>query len=362
MKWLKVLLPLLILAAGGSAYTLHRFANRPCAQRDAIKKVEFDLLKGMHPHEIAFALEKEGLVKSAFLFYWVGRFTGGWSGLKAADYELNSGLTPLQIFKVFKSGIGIQHQLLIREGDNLYQVAEAFANAGLGTKQGVLKLLRSPELLVRFGLKSEGVRSFEGYLYPNTYFYDKRETPENLIKRMVDAFLHTWTPENEARAKEIGLTRKQVVILASMVEKETGASFERPVIASVFFNRMKKKMKFQSDPTTAYGMGESYDGNLRRADLLRPSEYNTYTLPGLPVGPISNPNPESVKAVLYPADTDFLYFVSKNDGTHMFSRTYAEHASWVKKLQQDPRSREGKSWRDLSKKEKAAKQTDAVSH
>jgi len=362
MKWLMAFVLLLALSLGGAAYYGYRFANEPFVQGQAIKKVEFDLLKGMHPHEVSFALEKEGLVRNSFLFYWVGRFTGGWSGLRAADYELNSGMTPLQILKVFKSGIGIQHSLLIREGDTIYKVAETFSEAGLGTKEAILKLLKSPELIIQLGLKEEGVRTLEGYLYPNTYFYDKRETASNLIKRMVDGFLHTWTPEYDARAKEIGLTRKQVVILASMVEKETGASFERPVIASVFFNRMKKKMKFQSDPTTAYGMGEKYTGNLRRDDLKRPSEYNTYTLAGLPIGPISNPNPESVKAVLYPADTDFLYFVSKNDGTHMFTRTYTDHAAWVRKLQQDPKAREGKSWRDLSKKEKEGKQTDAVSH
>jgi UPF0755 protein len=315
----------------------------------------------MRPREIAYALEKEGVIRFADLFYWVGRFTGGWSGIKAADYELSPSMSPLQIFQIFKSGIGIQHSLLIREGDNLYRVAEAFEKQGLGTRAGILKLLKSPEVIAAVGLQSEGIRSLEGYLYPNTYFYDKRETPLNLLKRMVDAFLHTWTPEVEARAREIGLSRKQVVTLASMVEKETGASFERPVIASVFFNRMKKRMKFQSDPTTAYGLGDFFAGDLTRADLHKKTEYNTYTLPGLPVGPIANPNPESVRAVLYPADTDFLYFVSKNDGTHMFSKTYGDHSLWVRKLQLDPKAKEGKSWRDLSKKEKE-KSEGTVSH
>jgi UPF0755 protein len=239
-------------------------------------------------------------------------------------------------------------------------VAAVFEEAKIGTKESVVKLMKSPEFIASVGLAEEGIRSLEGYLLPNTYFYDRKETAPHLLKRMVDAFLHTWTPEASTRAKEIGFTRKQVVTLASIVEKETGASFERPVIASVFFNRMKKKMKLQSDPTTMYGMGESYTGNLKREDLRTPSEYNTYTLPALPVGPISNPNPESVRAVLYPADTDFLYFVSKNDGTHMFTKTYGDHSSWVKRLQLDPKARAGKSWRDLSKQGKV-KSSEAVS-
>lgn len=352
MKWAKVILFLLILATGAGSVIFYRFANEPLDPTATTKKIEIDILKGMRPHEISYALEKEGIVKSAPLFYWLGRFTGGWSGLRAADYELSPSMTPLQLFKILKSGIGIQRSILIREGSSIFQVAETLEKEGLGTREAILKLLKSPELILAFGLKDEGISTLEGYLYPNTYFFDRKETAANLIKRMVEAFLHTWTPEFESRAKEIGLSRKQVVILASMVEKETGASFERPVIASVFFNRMKKKMKFQSDPTTAYGMGETYSGNLTREDLKRPSPYNTYTVPGLPVGPISNPNPESVRAVLYPADTDYLYFVSKNDGTHMFSKTYEEHSDWVKKLQLDPRARAGKSWRDLSKQGK----------
>lgn len=340
----------MVMAVAGSAINLYFYAKTPLDSAAADRKIEFDLLKGMHPHEISFALEKAGIVKSASSFYWLGKVIEGWSGIRAADYEFSPAMTPLQLFKAFKSGIGIQHSLLVREGDNIYQVAAAFEAAKIGTKKDVLKLLRSPEYIASLGLSEESVRSLEGYLYPNTYFYDKREAADIMVRRMVDAFLRTWTPEYDARAKELGLTRRQVVILASMIEKETGASFERPMIASVFYNRLKKKMRIQSDPTTIYGIWDHYSGNLHRTDLLHPTEYNTYTIPALPIGAISNPNPESIKAALYPADTDFLYFVSKNDGTHMFSKTYGEHTEWVKKTQLDPKAREGKSWRDLKKK------------
>jgi UPF0755 protein len=361
MKWLKSLIFVLLLALGSASAILYHFSRTSLAPGNTSKKVEIDILKGMRPIEISYALEKHGIIRSARLFYWLGRVNGGWSGLKAADYELSPSMTPLEIFQTIKSGIGIQRSLLIHEGDNIYQVAETFEKLGLGKKEAMLRLLRSSSLIQAVGLGSEEISSLEGYLFPNTYFFDKKDTPENLIRRMVDGFLHTWTPEFEARAKEIGLSRKEVVILASMVEKETGAAFERPMIASVFFNRMKKKMRFQSDPTTAYGMGEFYAGNLRKEDLRRKTPYNTYTIPGLPIGPISNPGRDAVRAVLYPADTDFLYFVSKNDGTHMFTKTYGDHFDWVKRLQIDPKAREGKSWRDLSKKQEAGKRTGSHS-
>lgn len=310
----------------------------------------FDLSRGMYPSEISSGLEKVGAVRSAKAFYWYGKLTGGWRGIKSAEYEIPANYTPSQIFKILKSGIGIQHALLIKEGDNIYQVSQAMETVGLGTFEDNLKMLTSPSFIKSVGLADEGIRSLEGYLFPNTYFYDKKEKPESMIRKMVTAFLHSWTPEMDSRAQLFGMKRKQVVTLASIIEKETGASSERVIISSVFHNRLNKKMKIQSDPTTIYGIWLNYTGNLHKSDLLRPTEYNTYTIPALPVGPISNVHPESIKAALYPAETDYLFFVSRNDGTHVFSHTYAEHSNWVKKLQIDPSAREGKSWRDLNKK------------
>jgi UPF0755 protein len=350
MKSLKTFLFILLLAALGIGYSVYHFANSPTDESATASKIEFDLLHGMRPAEIAASLEKSGIVSNAHYLYWLGKFTGDWSHTKAADYELSPSMSPLFILKTLRSGIGIQHSILVREGENIYQVADSFQNVGLGTKDSVLKYMKSPEFIANLGLGQEGIRTLEGYLFPNTYFYDKHDEPMSVIRRMVNDFLHQWTPADEARAKELGFSRKQVVILASMIEKETGAGFERPIISSVFHNRLKKKMRLQSDPTTIYGMWSRYQGKIHRSDLLAPSEYNTYTLPGLPIGPIASVHPESIKAALYPADTQFLYFVSKNAGTHVFSKTYEEHNGWVKKFQLDPAAREGKSWRDLNKK------------
>ena len=140
------------------------------------------------------------------------------------------------------------------------------------------------------------------------------------------------------RAGEIGMKMEDVVILASIIEKETGRGEERPIIASVFLNRIKKKMRLESDPTVIYGI-ENFSGNIRRKDLNRPSPYNTYLLRGLPAGPIANPGLDSIKAVLYPDQTDYLYFVSKNDGTHYFSKTLAEHNKAVRIYQKRNRSK-----------------------
>lgn len=146
------------------------------------------------------------------------------------------------------------------------------------------------------------------------------------------------------------MSRYEVLTLASMIEKETGAPQERPVISSVFHNRLTRKMKLQSDPTTIYGIWDHFDGNLHKADMASDTPYNTYVVPALPLGPISNPGKASIQAALYPASTEYLYFVSHNDGTHEFTRTYEDHLSAVRKFQLDPKAREGKSWRDLAKR------------
>lgn len=336
----------LFLLVSGVGFYLYEFSDTPITT----SKSYFELSKGMQPYAISTALENAGIIQSRRLFYWYGKLTGGWSGIKSAEYEIPANSTPSRIFKIFKSGIGIQRALLVKEGDNIYQVAESMQIAGLGTLNENLALLKSAEFIGSLGLSSEGILTLEGYLLPNTYYYDKREKPENMIRRMVQAFLKSWTPEFELRAKEFMMSRKQIVTLASMIEKETGAGEERAIISSVFHNRLNKKMRLQSDPTTIYGIWEHYSGNLHRSDLLKPTEYNTYTIPALPVGPISNPHPDSIRAALHPLETNYLYFVSRNDGTHVFSHTYSEHSDWVKKLQLNPSAREGKSWRDLNQK------------
>jgi UPF0755 protein len=203
--------------------------------------------------------------------------------------------------------------------------------------------------------------SLEGYLYPDTYLLTRLMSEKEIVKAMVKRFKQAYAElETEVAAKILDLpaplSPHEIIILASMVEKETGAGKERPLIASVFFNRLKKGMRLQSDPTTIYGIwnrDKAFDGNIRRADLKAETPYNTYTVSRLPVGPIANPGKNAIQAVLRPASSDFLYFVSRNDGTHEFTTNYRDHQRAVDLLQKNPARRDGKSWRDLPASERA---------
>jgi len=172
-------------------------------------------------------------------------------------------------------------------------------------------------------------------LFPDTYRFARATPPKDVIRTMVDQLGHVVTEEWQARAKEMNLTFHQVLTLASVIEKETGAGDERPHISSVFHNRLKRRIPLQSDPTVIYGL-PNFDGNLHKKDLFHPSPYNTYRWAGLPPGPIASPGADSIRAALYPAMSKYLYFVSRNDGTHHFSATLLEHNKAVEKYQKRP--------------------------
>jgi UPF0755 protein len=214
-------------------------------------------------------------------------------------------------------------------------------------KADFIRLAKDPQFVKSLGIPSERV---EGYLYPDTYRFTPKSDPKDIITAMVSVFRKKTDRLDFSKAPQ-DLNEFQVLTLASVVEKETGAAQERPLIAGVFINRLKKRMRLQSDPTTIYGIYESFDGNLRKRDLLQKTPYNTYKIPALPKGPISNPGLLSIKAVLNPDAHQFLYFVSLNNGRHYFSKTYKEHKGAVEKYQKNWKARSGKSWRDLNKKE-----------
>lgn len=307
---------------------------------------------GVRPHEITAQLIAEGALKPADEenFILLGRFGRFWKRIKAGEYKITPQMTPSQAFTTLISGISIAHPVTVREGENVYEIAADLDSKGLAKKGTVLKLCHDPKFLRTLKNWDPSVKSLEGYLFPDTYFFNKTMSAEEMLHEMYRHFLSVWTPQWTARAKEIGMTRYEVLTLASMIEKETGAPSERPLISSVFHNRLARKMRLQSDPTTIYGIWDRFDGNLHKADLTSDTPYNTYTVPALPLGPIANPGKASIQAALYPATTTYLYFVSHNDGTHEFSTTYEDHLSAVRKFQLDPKAREGKSWRDLARK------------
>jgi UPF0755 protein len=347
----KAILGLIILillgGLGAAAARLAMFAYNPLepgSQAFAIVEVP----KGLSPAALAHNLATAGAIRDERLFRWTGRLLRVWPRVKAGEYKVGPGMTPLEIFSVLTSGISVSHPVTVREGENMFEVADELEKQRLAPRSRVLELCRSAELIQSAGLEGKPP-SLEGYLFPDTYFFNRTMTPEDMLRQMLKRFRQAWLPEFDARAKALRMTQHQILTLASIVEKETGAPAERPLISSVFMNRLRKGMKLQSDPTTIYGMWETYKGNIRREDLLAVNGYNTYAIPALPAGPIGNPGTEAIRAVLFPAQSDYLYFVSHNDGTHQFSRTLEEHNLAVKRYQMDPRAREGRSWRDLGK-------------
>ncbi len=245
------------------------------------------------------------------------------------------------VLETLVHGQPILTSITIPEGKNKYEIAKILEESGVTTEKDFLEAVEHPDLLAKLEVSAS---SLEGYLFPETYRFAPNSPAKVVAKSMFDLF--------QAKTQKLNfdhpfLNKHQVIILASVVEKETGAKFERPVIAGVFTNRLKKKMRLQSDPTTVYGIWKRYTGNIRKDDLLEVTPYNTYKIPALPAGPISNPSLEAIQAVLHPEEHDYLYFVSKNDGTHVFSRSYSEHNDAVENFQKNVRARQGKSWRNL---------------
>lgn len=308
-----------------------------------------EVAKGTTPQEISKRLEALQIIDNSQSFLWFGKITRKWKKIRMGEYRVSPSQSAFDLFSTLTSGISIIHPVTVKEGNNLYEVAKAVENEGLASAAEMIELAKSSDLVRQLLPDEPNAKTLEGFLFPDTYHFTKVMPKADLLKQMVRKFQATWTPQMTERANQLGMTRYQIVTLASMVEKETGASFERPLISSVFHNRLKRKMRLQSDPTTIYGIWHRYTGNIKKSDLLEPSDYNTYTREALPLGPIANPGKEALLAALYPAESPHLFFVSKNDGTHSFTDTYGAHLSKVKTFQLDPKARNGKSWRDLKK-------------
>ena len=301
------------------------------------KKEEiFMVKKGSGLRTVAAELERRRLIKGKNLFMlWV--FLKGSTGdIKAGEYSLNQSMPPARIYNILTSGAIKTYPLTIPEGLTAEQIADILAKKNLVNKIEFISLVRDKALAASYHIDGP---SLEGYLFPDTYLINKDMGARALIDLMVNRF---WNVFNDLiRDQRTPMPLLEIVTLASIVEKETGLAEERPVIASVFLNRLKKRMRLESDPTVIYGL-KSFDGNLKRKDLRVRSPYNTYTNFGLPPGPIANPGRESLMAVLRPAKTNYLYFVSRNDGSHHFSATLKEHNRAVVKYQKTRRSRSGK--------------------
>ncbi len=296
----------------------------------------FFVREGSTLKEVVDELEKKGIISSKNLFLLWARLMGYSREIKAGEYYLSSGMTPLKILKIISEGIIITYPVTIPEGFTKGQIGELLESKGVVDKGEFLSFAEDPDIAKRYDISGPGL---EGYLYPDTYYFGKGLSPISVIDIMVKRFWKVIAPFQE-RLKQLDMTLEEVVILASIVEKETARTEERPIIASVFLNRLKKGMRLESDPTVIYGI-ENFNGNITRKDLEHPTPYNTYVIQGLPPGPIANPGKEAIKAVLYPANNAYLYFVSKKDGSHYFSKTFSEHNQAVEIYQKKRRVKHG---------------------
>jgi UPF0755 protein len=329
----KALSAMVILAfAGFCLFTavgleLADFARRPAAPGACDQVVA--IASGQSMAQIAAALEARGIVRDALKFRLLARLCGDDRRIQAGEYTLSAALAPREILEVLVGGRVRHRRITIAEGLTVAQIADLVAAAGLATAEEFQAAARDPAALAAAGIEAE---SFEGYLFPDTYFFTATDTPADMVAAMAARFRQVFRPRWKARAEEMGWTVHQVVTLASIIEKETGVPGERALISGVFHNRLRRGMRLQSDPTVIYGIAE-FDGNLTRRHLETPTAYNTYLIFGLPPGPIANPGAAAIEAVLFPGETDALYFVSRNDGTHVFSRTYGEHLEAVGRYQ-----------------------------
>jgi len=277
---------------------------------------------------VARRLQQAGLVSDPFRFILWVRLMGLGRKIKAGEYEFRGDMTPQQILDALVRGRGRIIKVTIPEGYAAAAIARLLSKEGITDENQFLELMKDLPYISSLGLEGS---TLEGYLFPDTYLFSPHMDAKKVIQVMVSQWRKIFQPYVR-RARETGMSVHEVMTLASMVEKETSLKSEKPIIASVFINRLKRNMRLQCDPTVIYGLKE-FDGNLTREDLKKDTPYNTYVRRGLPPGPIANPGKDSIHAVLYPASSGYLYFVSKNDGSHKFSRSLSTHRRAVRTYQ-----------------------------
>ncbi|MCX7966787.1 MAG: endolytic transglycosylase MltG [Syntrophorhabdaceae bacterium] len=288
------------------------------------EKINVVIKSGMGLTDIADLLKKQGIIESKYLFLFMSLFYGG--KLIAGEYELNRNMSTMDIVKKMGNGERKIYIIKIIEGYNIYNVADVFDRLGLIKAHEFIELAKHENLLKRLNITGD---SIEGYLYPDTYFYSKEIDLDKFIELIVKKMLHIFDREDmRKRMEELNLDVHKVLTLASMIEKEAKIKDEKPLISAVFHNRLKKGMPLDCDPTVIYGSGR-FNLPITKKDLLEHTPYNTYKIKGLPKGPICNPDLTSIMAVLNPAPVNYLYFVSKNDGTHVFSEDMRTHNKYV---------------------------------
>jgi UPF0755 protein len=329
-----VLILLGVVAAGALAWWGHQWLKTPIAS--LTESTVFEVPKGASLRTVASTLNDQNLLDQPLIFTAWARITKRDHSLKAGEYQLTPGLTPIGLLDLLNSGNVLLHGITFIEGSTFADIRKLLAQSP--DVRGEYAS-RSPEEIMR-ALGQPDLHP-EGQFFPDTYRFPRNTTDIELLgmafRRMQQELKTAW----ESRAKDLPLAGPyEALILASIIEKETALDTERPQIAGVFIERLRRGMRLQTDPTVIYGMMNAYDGNIRRADLLRDTPYNTYTRAGLPPTPIALPGLDSIRAAVQPETNGALFFVAtgNGDGSHYFSRTLAEHNAAVKRYLQKLRS------------------------
>ncbi|MEY4094289.1 MAG: hypothetical protein RLZZ53_1488 [Acidobacteriota bacterium] len=327
MKWLKRLVLLVLTVAvvvGAGGWWGYTKLVEPYRGYDAAE-VFVDIPGGSGPGRIGERLVAAGVVRDTWTFRAALMLSGRARALKAGEYRFDTPMHALDVIEKIARGDVYTRLLTFREGLTIVEMAQVFEDKGFGTAAAFTAAAANASLIADL---DPDARDLEGYLFPETYSLPRQTPATEVVAQMVKGFRDRLTPEMLSSAKAGGLTVRQFVALASLVEKETGTPEERPIVAAVYRNRYRIRMPMQADPTVIYALQKAgkYNGNLTRQHLREfDSPYNTYMYPGLPPGPIASPGQASLAAAAHPADVDYLYFVSKNDGSHVFASTLAEH-------------------------------------
>lgn len=334
MKKLLALFIVLVVIGGAAAaagYVVLTRVDAPYRGYDS-EAQDVEIAAGASTRAIGDQLVSSGVIRDTLTFRAALWVTGEARRLKAGEYRFDAPMTPRDVITKIARGEVDLIQITFREGLTIAEMAEVFAAQGLGSAASFKDAARNAALVS--GLDANAP-DLEGYLFPDTYPVSRRAAATDVVRTMVDRFTKAMTPELRAAASARGWNVRQLVTMASIVEKETGAASERELVAAVYANRLRIGMGLQCDPTVIYALQKSgkYDGNLRRDDLAFDSPYNTYRYAGLPPGPIAAPGADSLQAAAKPAAVEYLYFVSRNDGTHAFARTLDEHNRNVQRFQ-----------------------------
>jgi UPF0755 protein len=333
MRTLLLLVVAAVLIAAGTAWVYVQRVDHPFQGYTGTEQVD-TIPAGAGPRTIGRTLIDAGVVRDDLTYRIALWTTGDSRRLQAGDYRFDRAMTAREVVEKIARGDVDRLLVTFREGLTIAEMAAIAAERGLGSAEDFIRASRDTSRIKDLDPEAGDL---EGYLFPDTYAVPRRTDAARLVVLMTDRFRAVLTPDLIQAAAAGGFSVRQLVTLASIVEKETGTASERPTVAAVYRNRLQERMPLQCDPTLIYALQRAgrYDGNIRRDDKDFDSPYNTYKYPGLPPGPIAAPGKASIEAAAHPADVDYLYFVSRNDGSHVFARTLQEHNRNVQEFQID---------------------------